>query len=130
MSLQNLEYMTCYLFAYPPSYLFSEGLNQAVDAIVSQHRRVEEKLLVIVGFVLDVKYIWHKRVPVVKGVELRCDPVLVLETFTEEKFRIKFELQVVAAQMLHVIFDYDFDRLACKDRIMIKPLRIHNIIIK
>lgn len=70
--------------AYPSSYLFVEGLDQTVDAIVCQYRCVEEKLLIIVDFILDVKIIRHKGVPMVKGVELRGDPVLVLETLIEE----------------------------------------------
>ncbi len=103
--------------AYPSSNLFGEGLNQAVDAMVCQYRCVEEKLLIIVDFILDVKFIRHKGVPVVKSVELRRDPVLVLETLVEEKFRIKLELKVVSTEMLHIIFNDNFDRLAYRVRI-------------
>lgn len=55
--------------------------------------------------------------PVVKSVELRRDPVLVLETLIEEKFGIKLELKVVSAEMLHIIFNNDFDRLTYRVRL-------------
>lgn len=88
--------------------------------MVCQYRCVKEKLLVIVDFVLDVKFIRHKGVPVVKGVELRGDPVLVLETVVEEKFRVKLELKIVSTKVLDIIFNHNFDRLTCKVRIQNK----------
>jgi len=112
--------LNVFFLSYPSSHLIGEGLNQAVDAMVCQYRCVKEKLLVIVDFVLDVKFIRHKGVPVVKGVELRGDPVLVLETLVEEKFRIKFELEVVSTKVLDIIFNHNFDRLTCKVRIQNK----------
>lgn len=79
--------------------------------MVCHYRGVVKELLVAVDFTLDVEVIWHKRVPVVKGVKLRGDPVLVLKTLVEEELWIKFKLKVVAAQMLHILLNYDLDSL-------------------
>lgn len=49
--------------------------------------------------------------PVVQGVELRCNAVLVLETLVEEQLRIKLEFKVIATQMLHVVFNNNLDGL-------------------
>lgn len=78
---------------------------------------VEHKLLVAVLSVLDVEGVGHQRVPVVKSVELRCDAVLILELLVEEQLRVELELEVVAAQMLHVVLDHNLDGLSCKIKI-------------
>lgn len=72
---------------------------------------VEEKLGVCIDLVLDLKRVRHQRVPVVQRVELRCDAVLILEPLAEEELRVKLKLQVVAAQVLNVILNHDFDGL-------------------
>lgn len=74
---------------------------------------VEDKLLVAVICLLDVETIGHQRVPVVKGVELRRDAVLVLEALVKEQLGVKLEFEVIATQMLHVVLDHDFDGLTC-----------------
>lgn len=51
--------------------------------MVCHYRGVVKELLVAVDFTLDMEVIWHERVPVVKGVKLRGDPVLVLETLVK-----------------------------------------------
>jgi len=81
--------------------------------MVGHHRRVEDKLLVAVHLLLDVERLGHQRVPVVQGVELGGDAVLVLETLVEQQLRVKLELEVVAAQVLHVVLDHDLDGLTC-----------------
>lgn len=59
-----------------------------------------------------MEVIRHERVPVVKGIKLRGDPVLVLETLVKEELWIKFKLQVVAAQVLDIFLNYDLDGLS------------------
>ena len=81
--------------------------------MVGHHRRVEDKLLVAVHLLLDVEGLGHQRMPVVQGVELGGDAVLVLEALVEQQLRVELELEVVAAQVLHVILDHDLDGLAC-----------------
>lgn len=49
--------------------------------------------------------------PVVQGVELRCDAVLVLEALVEEQLGIKLEFEVIATQMLHIVFNHNLDGL-------------------
>lgn len=83
-----------------------------VDAVPSQYRVVKDELLVAVLLLLDVKTVRHQRVPVVQGVEFGCDAVLVLETLLEQQLRVKLELEVIAAQVLDVVFDYNLDGLS------------------
>lgn len=64
-----------------------------------------------VDLVLDLKVVRHQRVPVIQSVEFRRDAVLVLKALTEEKLWVKLELEVVAAQVLNVVLDHDFDGL-------------------
>lgn len=54
--------------------------------------------------------------PVVERVKLGGDPILILESLVEEKLRIELELEVVAAQVLHVILDYDLDGFPCRKK--------------
>lgn len=84
------------------------------DAVPSHYRVVEDELFVAVLLLLDVKTVGHQWVPVVQGVEFRCDAVLVLETLLEQQLRVKLEIEVIAAQVLHVVFDHNFDGLSYK----------------
>lgn len=84
------------------------------DAVASHHRVVKDKLFVAVLLLLDVKTVRHQRVPVVQGVEFGCDAVLVLETLLEQQLRVKLELEVIAAQVLDVVFDHNLDGLSYK----------------
>ena len=61
-----------------------------MDAMVRDYGIVEEKLLVAVDLLLDVESIRHQGMPVVEGVELRRDTVLVLEALVEQQFRVEF----------------------------------------
>lgn len=96
----------------PASDLLAEGLHHVADAVAGHHRVVEDKLLVAVFLVLDVEAVGHQRVPVVQRVELGRDAVLVLETRLEQQLRVKLELEVVAAQVLDVVFYHNLDGLA------------------
>lgn len=100
--------------AYPACYLLGEGIHQVANAMVCHDRGVEEELLVAVDFTLDVKVIRHEWVPVIKGIKLRGNPVLVLETLVKQELWIEFKLKVVAAQMLHIFLNDDFDGLTCR----------------
>lgn len=64
-----------------------------------------------IDLVLDLKCVRHQRVPVVQCVELRCDAVLILELLAEEELGVKLKLEVVAAQVLNVVLNHDFDGL-------------------
>lgn len=79
--------------------------------MLGHHGGVEDKLLVVVLHLFDVKRVGHQRVPVVQGVELRRDAVLVLETLVEEELWVELELEVVATEMLHVVLNHDLDGL-------------------
>lgn len=50
--------------------------------------------------------------PVVQGVELGCDAVLVLEALVEQQLWVKLELEVIAAEVLHVVFYHNLDGLS------------------
>lgn len=98
--------------SYPSSNLLRERIHKVVDAMLSHYRGVEDKLLVVIFFLFNVKCIGHQRVPVVQGVEFRCNAVLVLKALVEQQFWVKLELEVVAAKVLHVVFDHDLDGLS------------------
>lgn len=91
--------------------LFAERLHQVADPILRHYGVVEEKLGVCKELVLDLKGVGHERMPVVQRVELRCNAVLVLETLAEEELGVKFKLEVVAAQVLNIVLNYNFDGL-------------------
>lgn len=80
--------------------------------MLSHYRGVEDKLLVVVFFLFNLKCVGHQRVPVVQSVELSCDAVLVLEALVEQQFWVKLELEVVAAKVLHVVFNHNLDCLS------------------
>ncbi len=82
--------------------------------MLSHHRGVEDKLFVAVILLLNVEGIRHQRVPVVQGVELRRNAVLVLEALVEEQLGVKLELEVISAQVLHVVLDHNLDGLSCR----------------
>lgn len=102
--------------SYPSGNLIGERLHQVADAVLSHDRSVEDKLLVAVICLLNVETIRHQRVPVIKGVELRCNAVLVLEALVKEQLRIKLQFEVIATEMLHVVLNHDFDGLTCQMR--------------
>lgn len=73
---------------------------------------VEDKLFIAVVFLLNLEGVRHQGVPVVQGVELRCNAVLVLELLAEQQLGVKLELEVIAAQVLHVVLDHNLDGLS------------------
>jgi len=79
--------------------------------VLNDDLRVEHVVLEGVLVSADVDGGGHERVPVVQVVELGGDPVLVLEGLPEEELRPEEELVVVAAEVLHVVFDHDLDRI-------------------
>lgn len=100
--------------SYPSGDLLGKGLHEVADAVLSHDRRVEDELFVVVFFLLDVESVRHQRVPVVQGVELGRDAVLVLEALVEQQLGVELELEVVATQVLHVVLDDNLDGLACR----------------
>lgn len=74
---------------------------------------VVEELLESVLLVMDLKSVRQKWVPVVQSIEFSCNSVLVLKTLVEQKLRIKLQFEVVATQVLHVIFNNYLDRFSC-----------------
>lgn len=74
---------------------------------------VVEELLEGVLLVVDVEGVGQQRVPVVQGVELSCDAVLVLEPLVEQQLRVKLQLEVVPTQVLHVVLYNNLDCLSC-----------------
>lgn len=68
---------------YPSCNLLAERVHQVADAVLSHDSGIEDKLFVAVIPLLNVEAVRHQRVPVVQGVELRRDAVLVLETLAE-----------------------------------------------
>lgn len=103
MSVRNAAYSAC--------YLLGERLHQVAYPIVRHNRGVEKELLVAVDVILDVEVIGHERVPVVKGVKLSRNAVLVLEMLVKEELRIELKLEVVGTQVLHIFLNDDLDRL-------------------
>lgn len=91
--------------------LCAEGLHQVADPIFCHYGVVKEKLGVCIDLVLDLKCVRHQWVPVVQCAELRCDAILILEPLTKEELGVKGKLQVIATQVLNVVFNYDFDSL-------------------
>lgn len=80
--------------------------------MAGHHGVVEDKLLVAVFRLLDVKAVGHQRVPVVQRVEFGRDAVLVLEALLEQQLRVKLELEMIAAQVLDVVFYHNLNGLA------------------
>lgn len=81
---------------------------------VLQHDGVViEELLEGVLLVVDLEGIGQQWVPVVQGVELGCDAVLVLELLVEQQLGVKLQLEVVPTQVLHIVLYNDLDRLSC-----------------
>ena len=75
--------------------------------------RVEHVVLEGVHLPADVEAVGHEGVPVVQMVELRGNPVLVLERLAEQELGSEQELVVVAAEVLDVVLYDDLDRLPC-----------------
>lgn len=82
-------------------------------AMFQHYRVVVEELLKSVLLVMYLKSVRQKWVPVVQGIEFSCNSVLVLESLVEQKLRIELEFEVVATQVLHVIFNNNLDCLSC-----------------
>lgn len=80
----------------------------------SHYRVVKDELFVAVLLLLDVKTVGHQWVPVIQGVEFGCDAVLVLEMLLEQQLWVKLELEIIAAQVLDVVFDHNLDGLSYK----------------
>lgn len=98
--------------SYPSSNLLGKRIHKVADAVLSHYRGVEDKLFVVVFFLLNVKCVRHQWVPVVQGVELGCNAVLVLEALVEQQLWVKLELEVIAAEVLHVVFYHNLDGLS------------------
>lgn len=64
--------------------------------MLSHDRVVEDKLFVVIFFLVNEKCIRHEWVPVVQRIELGCNAVLVLEALVEEQLWVKLELEVIA----------------------------------
>lgn len=74
---------------------------------------VVEELLEGVLLVVDLEGVGQQRVPVVEGVELGCNAILVLELLVEQQLRVKLQLEVVPTQVLHIVLYNDLDCLSC-----------------
>lgn len=74
---------------------------------------VVEELLEGVLLVMDLEGVRQQWVPVVEGVELSCNAVLVLKPLVEQQLRVKLQLEVVPTQVLHIILYNDLDCLSC-----------------
>lgn len=90
--------------------MFAERLHQVPDPMLCHYGVVEEELGVCIDLVLNLKGVRHQWVPVVQRVELRRDPVLILEPLAEEELRVELKLEVVATQVLDVFLNDDFNR--------------------
>lgn len=100
--------------SHPASELLGERLHEVADAVPSHYRVVKDELFVAVLLLLDVKTVGHQWVPVIQGVEFGCDAVLVLEILLEQQLWVKLELEMIAAQVLDVVFDHNLDGLSYK----------------
>lgn len=74
---------------------------------------VVEELFEVVLLLFDLKGVRQQRVPVIECVEFSCNAVLVLELLVEKQLRVELEFEVVATQVLHVVFDHNLDSLSC-----------------
>lgn len=77
---------------------------------------VVEELLEGVLLVMDLEGVRQQWVPVVEGVELGCDAVLVLKPLVEQQLRVKLQLEVVPTQVLHIILYNNLDCLSCRTK--------------
>lgn len=89
-----------------------EGVHQLLNAVVGEHGVVEEELLVRQLVSVDEEAVGHQGVPVVQLTELQSDAVPVLEAGVEQQGGIKLQLQQVPTEVLHVLLDHYFYRLA------------------
>lgn len=74
---------------------------------------VVQELLVVVLLVFDLEAVRQQGVPVIECVEFGCDAVLILELLVEQQLRVELEFEVVATQVLHIVFDHNLDSLPC-----------------
>lgn len=85
--------------------------------MLQQDGVVVEKLLIVVLLVVNLKGIGQEWMPVIECVELRGDPVLVLELLAEKQLRVELEFEVIATQVLHVVFNHNLNGLSCLHKI-------------
>lgn len=83
------------------------------ESVLDEDGVVVEELLVAVFLVFDLEAVRQQGVPVIECVEFGCNAVLVLELLIEKQLRVELEFEVVATQVLHVVFDHNLDRLPC-----------------
>lgn len=101
--------------AHLPSSLSGESLYKGLHAVICQHGGVVDELVVAVLLVLDGKAVWHQRVPMVELVEFHSNAVPVLELHPKKELWIELQAQVVATEMLDIVFNYDFDGLTWEE---------------
>lgn len=96
---------------YLSCVLSGERIHQLLHTIMHKDGGVVNKLGVWDLVSVDEKAVGHQWVPVIELAELQGDAVTVLKARVEEQGGVKFQLQHVAAQLLHVLFDYNLDDL-------------------
>lgn len=82
-------------------------MDQFLHSVVCEDGGIVEELRVGDLSSVNKETVRHEWVPVVQLVKLHRDAILVLELCVEEQGWIELQLQVVAAQVLHVVFDHD-----------------------
>ena len=117
-------------FSYLASNLPRESIHQLLNAIVSENRSVEEELCVRQFISVNKEAVGHQWVPVVELAEFQSDTVPILEVWVKQQGGIKFQLQQVSTEVLHVLLNHDFYRLTWEKHAEAKRGRAEKLHIK
>lgn len=96
---------------YLASRLPREGIHHLFNAIVCENRCVEEELFIRQFVSINKEAVGHQSMPVVELAELQRDTVPILEVGVKQQRGIKFQLEQVSAEVLHILFNHNFYRL-------------------
>lgn len=104
------------IIGYLSCRLSRESIHQFLHPVMHDDGGVVQELGVGDIVSINEEAVRHQWVPVVKVAELQSDAVTVLDTLIEKQRGIERQLEEIAAQMLHILFDYDVDYLPCETK--------------
>lgn len=106
------------VLGYLSCRLSGESIHQFLHPVMHDDGGVVDELGVGDIVSINEEAVRHQWVPVVKVAELQSDAVTVLDALIEKQRGIERQLEEIATQMLHILFDYDVDYLPCETKIV------------
>ena len=76
-----------------------------------------DKLLIVVLLTINLKDVRQKGMPVVERVKLSSNTVLVLELLVEKQLWVKLQFEVIATQVLYVVFNHNLNSFSYRHKI-------------